>query len=137
MVDLHLRSPGNQVFAFGAETVLHPVIEIVNVGLRIEAGEGAKSVAAVGVVEQVIQFASIALQRDLRGRAGKIGPESAGVIANVATKCGTYHSLKTGNPVGIEFEAAVDSTHPVEVWTHFAIGKHHAQGRLASDIAAD
>ena len=58
VVDLHLRSPGNQVLAFGAETVLHPVIEIVNVRLWIEAGESAKSVTAVGIVHEVIQFPS-------------------------------------------------------------------------------
>ena len=66
------------MLAFGTETVLHPVIEIVNVWLRIEAGEGAKSVAAVGVVHEVIQFPAIALQRDFRRGAGEIGPEGAG-----------------------------------------------------------
>ncbi len=116
---------------------MHPVIEIVNVRLRVKAGEGAKSVAAVGVVHEVIQFASVALQRDFGRRACEIGSEGADVIARVAAQRGTQHPLKAGHPVGIEFEAAIDSAHPVEVRTLFAIGKHHSQRRLASNIAAE
>ena len=74
------------MFAFGTKTVLHAVIEIVDVGLGIEASESTKPVAAVGVVHEVIQFPAFALQCDLGRRAGEIGPEGAATVSRVAAQ---------------------------------------------------
>ncbi len=125
------------MFAFGEETILYPVIEIVDIGLRIEAGEGAKSVAPIGVVHEVIQFPSIALQGHFCRRAGQVGSERADVVASVAAKSGALHPLKARYPVRIQLEAAINAADPVEIRTHFAIGEHDSDGGLVPNVAAD
>src|SRR5882724_4829186 len=124
------------MLAFGTETVLDAVVEIVDVRLRIEASEGTKSVAPISVVHEIVQFSPVPLNRHLRRRSGKIGSEDAHAVAGVAAQRGTEHPLKTGEPVGIEFEAPINAADPVKIGTHFAIREHHPQRRLASNIAA-
>jgi hypothetical protein len=52
------------VLAFGPKCILQALIEVVNVGLRIESSEGSKIGAAIGIVEEVIQLEAIALEDD-------------------------------------------------------------------------
>ena len=137
VVNLHLRSPGNQVLAFRTETVLHPLIDIVDVRLRIEAGEGAKSVTTVGVVECVGKFSALPIQPNFGRGAREIRAQRTNVIASVAAQRGAHNSLETRNPVRIQIEAAIDSAYPVEVRAFFAIGKHHSQRRLVAQVATD
>ena len=60
------RAPGNQVLAFWAKGVLEPLIQVVNIGLGVKAGQRPKFRAAIGVVQEVIQLAAIALENHFR-----------------------------------------------------------------------
>ena len=113
------------MFSFRAKAVLQAVVHVANVRLGIESGQGAKIIAAIGEIHEVVQLSSIALHREFRGLSRLVGAggEKSGV-GNV--KRGGEHSLETGSPVAIQPEAAVNTAHAVEIARQFAVGVHRA-----------
>ena len=124
------------MLAFGTESVFHPVVNVVDVRLGIEPRLGAKAIAAIGVVRDVIQLATLPLHNHFGGRTGVVMSELADIVQWVAAKGRADHALKAGNPVGIEAKTAIDSADAIEVLADFTISKHDSEGRLIPDITA-
>ena len=112
------------------------LIEIVNVGLGIKSGQvrnpcyGPRNPCSSSV-------SALALQDDFGRGAGEIGPEGIQLSLRVPLhRVELTTPWKLATQLAAELKAAVDSSHPIEVWSLLAIGEHHSDRRLASNVSA-
>src|SRR5712692_10802138 len=95
LVSFKLWSPGNQVFALGAEGVLQVLIQVADILLGIETGQRPKIGAPIGIVQKVVQLEPIPVQHNFRGVAGLITSRGIELVENASVRIDgrTEHSL--------------------------------------------
>src|SRR6266496_16556 len=125
------------MLAFGAEGVLDALIRIADVGLRIETGQRAEVRAAIGVVEEVIQLAPVALQDEFRSRSRLVGSRGVEQVEEIVARIdgGAVCPLQGCHPMLVQLETAIDAADSIEEPIYFFVGVENSNRRLASDIA--
>ncbi len=127
-VAIDFRTPILDVFAFfRPKGVAHVLGNVMNVGLRVEAGSGAEAVAAAGAVQVGVNRMAILGEIKFEGGTGLIGA--------VQVRRRTCDPLKAADDVFAEADTAVDSTTAVEGAIELAIGVNEPQSGVPEHVA--
>ena len=108
----------------------------MDVGLRIEPSQGTEIVGAVGVVREIVQFETLALEGGLRR-----GPRLVSAIRIEDgidhIKCRTDNALQGCGPVAVKGESPVNAADAVVIAIQFTIRVHQSQSGLLSKVATN